>query len=242
MKSQSMTANLRVILSAAIAALPLLSAAGAAEPADAPVHALTQAAQTAQKSGATSAAVLQQSGIVKYTTGMTMNALVGRPNTDFVELSDGQRVRVGDLRRLEAAAQKMRTPARGGVPSAFRVQPASTGTRLNNAADLGAALRRSDNETVQLPSGRLATVGQIKFVMPKVEQRLGHPLSAAPNRPNLSGPALKISKSATKDEWKGILQKPDNTVIESPNGTRITVGELKQALRTTPAPPAPRQP
>ncbi len=170
--------------------------------------------------------------IVKYTPNMHITDLAGRPDTDFVELSSGRRVRVSDLRRLESIAGKLRT-AKGNLPMALKAKPADSGTRINNAADLSAALKRSDNETVQLPSGRFATVGQIKLVLPRVEQQIGHPLSTAPKRPNLSGPTIKVSNGTTKDEWMGIFQKQDSTVLESPNGTRITVGELKQALRTT---------
>ena len=178
--------------------------------------------------------------IVKRTPNMRMTDLAGRSDTDLVELSDGRRVRVGDLRRLQAVQQKMRAAVPGSrLPAAFKIKPAATGTRMNNAADLAAALKRPDNETVQLPSGRLATVGQIKLVQPLVEKRLGHKLDAASLRPNLSGPAIKVSRSASKDEWKGILQKPDNTVLESPNGTRITVGELKQSLSSSGKNPPP---
>ena len=106
----------------------------------------------------------------------------------------------------------------------------SAGTRVNNAADLAAALKHSDNESVQLPSGRLATVGQIKRLQPMVEKQLGRKLTSIPQRPNLEGPAIKISKNISKEEWKGIFQKPDNTVLESPSGKRITVGELKKTL------------
>jgi len=170
--------------------------------------------------------------ILKYTPNLRTTDLAGRPDTDFLELSNGHRMRLGDVRRLTATAQKMRSAAPGSrLPAALKMKPAATGIRVNNAADLAAALKRSDNETVQLPSGRLATVGQIKLVQPLVEKRLGRKLTAVPSRPNLAGPAIKISKSTTKDELKGIFQKPDSTVLESPNGTRITVGELKQALK-----------
>ncbi len=181
--------------------------------------------------------------IVKYTPNMPANALVGRPDSDFVELSDGRRLRVGDVRRLTATAQKMRVAPVRQLPPALTAKPAATGKRVNNAAELAAALKLPDNETVVLPSGRRVTVGQIKFVQPQVEKRLGRQLTSAPQRPGLTGPAIKISKSTTKDEWKSILQKPDGTVIESPNGTRITVGELKQALAGGKSPAgAPRKP
>ena len=116
------------------------------------------------------------------------------------------------------------------MPAALKIKPAATGTRINNAADLAAALKRPGNETVQLPSGRLATVGQIKFLQPEVEKRLGRKLNALPQRPNLSGPAIKITKGTTKSEWVDILHKDPGTVLENPKGTRITVGELKAYL------------
>jgi hypothetical protein len=179
--------------------------------------------------------VIAEAGVVKYTPNMRMTDLAGRPDTDHVEFSGGRRVSVGDLRRLTATAQQMRAAAPGSrLPATLKIKPAATGTRINNASDLAAALKRSDNETVQFPSGRLATVGQVKLLQPLVEKQLGRKLTAAPLRPNLAGPAIKVSQSTTKDEWKGILQKPDSTVIESPSGKRITVGELKQTLRTTP--------
>jgi len=64
-----------------------------------------------------------------------------------------------------------------------------------------------------------------------VEKRLGYKLSTLLEKPDLTGPAIKIGPSTTQAEWKNIfLQKPDGTIIESPTGKRITVGELKQAM------------
>jgi hypothetical protein len=194
------------------------------------IHAPVPAA--AQPGGATSAPVAQQPGILKHTPSMRLTDLAGRPDTDVVEFSGGRRMSVGALRRLAAAAQKLRAPGTYRMPAALRTRPAAAGTRVDTPADLTAALKGADNETVRLPSGRLATVGEIRFVLPKVPGRLA--------RPSLSGPAIKVSKNTTADAWKGILQQPDATVLESPNGTRMTVGELKQALAGSgkTAPPA----
>ncbi|MBS3917826.1 MAG: hypothetical protein KG012_02955 [Deltaproteobacteria bacterium] len=184
-------------------------------------------------------AAFVESAVVKHTPNMRMTDLAGRPDADEVEFPGGERVSVRTMRRLETVAPKLRAPGVYRMPPTLQTKPAATGTRINNATDLAAALKRSDNQTVQLPSGRLATVGQIKFVQPQVEKNLGRSLSAVTQRPSLSGTAIKISQNTTEEEWKSILQKPDNTVLESPNGTRITVGELKQAFRTTP--PAERE-
>jgi hypothetical protein len=181
-------------------------------------------------------------GVVKYSSGMPASVLAKRPDTDLVELSNGRRIRLGDIRRLKAAAARIRATAPGSkLPKAFRIKPAATGTRLANSADLSAALKRSDNETVVLPSGRRTTVGMIRLLQPEVEKRLGRPLSAAATPLALSGPAIHVN---AKSDWKTILGKPDGTVLEAPNGKRITVGELKQALAaSTPTlrlPPAKR--
>lgn len=167
-------------------------------------------------------------GIVKFSPKMPESALAGRPDTDLVELSDGRRIRLGDIRRLKAAAGKIRAAAPGSrLPKAFRAKPAATGTKLSRAADLAAALQRGDNETVVLPSGRRTTVGMVRLLQPEVEKRLGRPITAGARPADRSGSAVKVD---AKTDWKTILRKPDGTVLEAPNGDRITVGELKQAL------------
>jgi hypothetical protein len=172
-------------------------------------------------------------GVVIYSPNMRVSSLAGRPDTDQVEFPGGRRMSVGTLRRLEAIAPKLRAPGMFRLPPALNARPAATGQRLSNSADLAAALRRSNSDTVQLPSGRLVTVGQIRFVQPRVEKALGRSLTAVPRRPGLSGPAIKVSGATTADEWKAIFRKPDGTALESPDGTRITVGELKHALQTS---------
>jgi len=171
------------------------------------------------------------SNIIKYTPNTTLKSLAGRPDSDLVEFSNGRRISVGRLRSLEAAQQKMLASVPGRrLPAALKVKATTTGTMVRNSADLNAALQRSDSETVQFPSGRLATVGQMKFVQPLVEKKLGKKLTQVP-----SAEIIKISNATTLSDWKIIFQKPDSTVLESPNGKRITVGDLKQAMAKTPS-------
>lgn len=184
-------------------------------------------------------AAATEPGVVKFNPTMPASALAGRPDTDRLELPDGRRVKIGDIRRLTAAAKKMQAEGPGSrLPKAFRTRPAATGTPINNAADLSAALKRPDTDTVVLPSGRRVTVGMIKQFRPHVEKKIGRSLTAGAKPPDISGTAIKVDK---KTDWKAILQKPDATVIEAPNGTRITVKELRQAVDAAPArrnPPA----
>jgi len=172
--------------------------------------------------------------VVKLNANLRLNQLGARPDSDLVELSDGKRVRLGDLRRIELAAKKLRSaPATAIVPQGLRFKPAATGIRVDNADALVAALKRPDSDTVVLPSGRRATVGQLRFVQARVEARLGRPLGVSPRRPATTGAALKVT---AQTDWKAILKRPDNTVLESPSGKRITVGELKLAIRNNQLP------
>lgn len=186
---------------------------------------LTVSLSAASEQGA---AFASAPGIVKFAPNLSAAALAKRPDTDLVELSNGRRIRLGDVRRLRAVAQKIRSSAPGsGLPKAFRVKPAATGTKLSRAADLSAALKLPDDATVVLPSGRRTTVGMIRLLRPEIEARLGRPLSAAPPGGSPAGPVIQVD---AKTDWKAILGKLDGTVLEAPNGKRITVGELKQAL------------
>ncbi len=166
-------------------------------------------------------------GVVKFTPKMPASALAPLSDADRVELPDGRQVRMGDVRRLREAARKMHARKGAPLPAGLRLKPAPTGTPLRSASDLAAALQRPDADTVVLPSGRKVTVGMIRLLQPQVEKRTGRPLVAGPKRPNLSGAAIKVG---AQTDWKDVLQRPDGTVLEAPDGTRITVGELKKSL------------
>ena len=166
-------------------------------------------------------------GALKFTPKMPASALTPLSDADRVELPDGHQVRMGDVRRLKEAARKMRARKGAPLPAGLRTKPAPTGTPVRNASDLADALKRPDTDTVVLPSGRKVTVGMIRLLQPQVEKRTGRPIAAGPKRPNLSGSAVKVG---AKTDWKDVLQRPDGTVLEAPDGTRITVGELKKSL------------
>jgi hypothetical protein len=188
-------------------------------------------------------AFAQQPIIVKYTPNMTVQSLAGRPDTDIVELRSGRHVTVGDVRRLDAVMQKLRAPKVDRTPAAFAVNPAATGRQLHNSHEIAEALARANaGETVRLPSGRLVTIGQLRAVQPLVEEKLGYKLDSALRPPNLSGPAIKFTrpnvktitlsdKQALQAQWQDILKnQPDDKVLESPSGIRVTVGQAKQYL------------
>ena len=175
--------------------------------------------------------VMAAPGVVKLTPNLKAGQLAGRPDTDQIELSNGSRVRLGDIRRLKAVAAKIRAAKPGSkLPQAFRLKPAATGIHLATAQDLTAALKHDDKETVVLPSGKRTTVGMIRFLQPEIERRLGHPLAGSAGTRSLTGQVTKVNANS---DWKSILQKPDGAVLEAPNGQKITVGELKQVLASS---------
>jgi hypothetical protein len=178
--------------------------------------------------------------IIKFTPHMTSASLVGRPDTDLIEFSNGQRMSVGSLHRLRLAVQKMHGSTVNMMPAALHIKPDGNNIKVHIKAgsDIATALKLPDSNTVRFPSGRVATAAQIKFVQPYVEKKLGRKLTDIPQRPNLSGPTIKFKANMTKEEQKAQMmtvfdakKTPDSTVIESPNGVRVSVGELKAEMK-----------
>ncbi len=188
----------------------------------------------------TATTVTQASGttrVIPFAQARKPGVLRSLAPNDEIELSNGVRLRVSELRKLSSKAGEMHAHARSRMPKALRLKPATTGRQVRNAGDLEQAIKQAnDSETLVLPSGRHVTVGLVRMVQPQVEKRLGRKLSSLPIR---SGPLLKVTEHS---DWKEILQKSDNTVLQTPGGTRITVGELKQALQESDSSTLPQTP
>jgi hypothetical protein len=186
----------------------------------------SKAASMATQGGATG------SSILKISPGMSPAVLAGRPDSESVQLPSGRTITLGKLRELSRLSQRLKEAKAKPLPTALTLQPAKTGRLVKNANDLSAALKRPDSETVQLPSGKRITVGTLRYLQPLVEQRLGRKFSDAGTQPDRAAKIIKIESTTDKKAWINILKQPDATVLESPAGKRITVGELKLALET----------
>lgn len=167
--------------------------------------------------------------VIHYTPTLSAAALRGRPDSDVVEFANGRQARLGDLRRLTAFAGRLRAAPVRPLPPALTMRPAASGTRVNDANELAAALARPDADTLELPSGRRLTVAQLKFLQPQIEKEIGRRLDAR-------APAYVAIKVDARTDWKRILQMPDYTLLEAPDGSRVTVADIKRALREQ-APP-----
>lgn len=171
-----------------------------------------------------------QNNMLKLTPDMSAATLAGRPDSTLVLLPSGKTIKLGKLRRLLDLSRKAKQAKAKPLPRALTLQPAQAGHPVRDAQDLSAALKRSDRETLQLPSGKRITVGMLRYLQPLVEQRLGRKLSGPATRSKRTGNIIKIKKTTDKEDWIKILQQPDSTILENPNGKRVTVGELKLTL------------
>jgi hypothetical protein len=174
---------------------------------------------------ALNAAPAADASVIRYSPGMNAEQFRALPDSARLVLPDGRQLRVGDLRKLTALGKQMRATTRKQLPPALVQRSAPRGTRVASADDLRAALSRPDTDTIELPSGKRMTVGQLRFVMPQVERGLGRPLGAG------GAAAARVIHVNARSDWKGILKMPDATLLETSNGTRVTVGDIKRRLR-----------
>ncbi len=168
--------------------------------------------------------------MLKIQPGMSPATLAGRPSNELVMLPSGKTISIGKLQKFSAISKKLRQVKNQPQRMGLKYQPAATGIQVKNAMDLSAALQRPDSDTVQLPSGKLVTVELLHYLQPEVERRIGHNMASTSVKHELNGKPIKVQKTTEKEYWKEILLKPDSTVLETPDGQRITVGELKQFL------------
>lgn len=183
----------------------------------------------------------QQARVIKLDPGVTAASLKARPDTDLLELSDGRRIPLGDIRRLGALSRRMKAAVPGAPrPAALTLKPSAgrPDMSVKSAADLADALRLPDTATVELPSGRRATAALLRLLQPQVELRTGRRLRAAPG----PGPSGEIVKVSARTDWREVFKKPDGTVLESPDGTRITLADLKRSIASGKGPSRGRQP
>ncbi|MHC3993826.1 hypothetical protein ACXWTF_03300 [Thiomicrolovo sp. ZZH C-3] len=188
-----------------------------------PASAAQSTAPAAQSSAAKS---------IAYKPGLTMADLMSAAPAERVVFQSGRSISVEDLRRLQSFQHKLRAAKASPAAAALRRKPDARNvkTAITTRADLTNALRLPDDDTVRLPSGKLVTAKVLKMAYGLAEQRIRRSSAAPAKRSLPQGKAVNVTASNDKAYWRGILQKPDDTVLQSPGGKRITVGELKSYL------------
>ncbi len=177
--------------------------------------------------GAPINAQLQNAKIVRLSPGVGRAQVLQLRDDQIIETPSGRQISVSTYRRLQVAMSgaQARGAAKAAAPFAYS-KPAG-GITLPAGETSAQLLKRPDSTVVRFPNGSVASVAQVKSIRPFIEQRYGVSLDA-PAPAQLAGPAVKVSNlQGAFGEMKG---KSDNTVLESPKGTRVTVGDLKLAL------------
>ncbi len=117
-------------------------------------------------------------------------------------------------------------------------KPTSAATVRVNANNFSTLRAMPNNAVLELPNGLKLTNGEMKQLetleaRTNIAQLMGANVSLATSLANNPGakyagmPAIKLKTPADIAQLKG---KPDSTIVEAPDGTRSTLGELKAAL------------
>jgi hypothetical protein len=161
------------------------------------------------------------------------------PPDAVVETSSGRKVTAAHfvatmdgLKGLSAKQAKLK-------PMAFNFSRPTAAAAVKINANTFASVRAMPHNTVlELPSGVKLTNGELKQLetleaRTNIRQLMGSSVSIAASVPNNAAakyaglPAIKLRTQADIAQLKG---KPDSTIVEAPDGTRSTLGELKAAL------------
>lgn len=170
--------------------------------------------------------------IFQLSPRVSVTTLAHIKNTDFVRLPSGRIIQMKHIRDAAKLSKRLHNirNKKKSLPASLRLKPAATGIPVKSISELVTVLETAkDGDTIQLPSGRLVTAAQLRFIQPELEKQLGKKLSRFKPK-NKKKNVVKIIASTDKRYWENILKKPDDTVLETEDGSFFTVGELKKTL------------
>jgi len=181
-----------------------------------------------------SAEELRSAHVVRVKGSISSSQLTQLSSEQLIETSNGKRIKVGSYRQLQQYFSA--GAASGGVRHEMQVPILQTahgkGSPIVRGTTPQQLLSRPDTDLIQLSSGNTVSVAQLKALVPYVERVYGVQLhGVAASRSVYSGPASHIQTAA---DLKNFKNAPDSTVLESPKGTRVTLGDLRHALGLTP--------
>ena len=165
--------------------------------------------------------------LVRLSPGVSRAQVLQLRDDQLIETPSGRQLTVAKYRQLTQviASAQARGVARAAAPFAYS-KPAG-GITLPASETSAQLLARPDSTVVRFANGAVATVAQVKAMKPFVEQRYGvsldTPAVAAP-----SGPAVKVADLPSA--LAQVKNQSESTILESPKGTRVTVGQMRLAL------------
>lgn len=200
--------------------------------------ALSAAAQAVQWRPGISAAELGSARVVRTPAGVRANDLRMLRDDQVLETPSGRHIQVGRFRQIQRAFEIARLRSAQPRPQAFRIlapTPRIAPVPLRPHETAAELLARPPDQVVRLPDGHTATVAQLRAIAPYVQQRYHVNVYGAPTaRLAPVGPATRITSLA---QLKALPRNlPDSTILQSPSGARVTLGEVRQVLKARPKP------
>lgn len=195
------------------------------------------AARTVQWRPSVAAAELQSAQIVRVAPGFRRADLSALRDDQMIETPSGNRVAVRKLRFIQQAVAAARIKTAMRRQGAFQILPPTFAPCVKPAPGETAAqiLARPPTDVICTPSGKGVSVAQLRLIAPTVRQR-PQLRSIRPFAP--AGPAILIaSRQDLRAQFHTNLKNaPDSTVLVSPKGTRVTVGQLRALLKANASP------
>ncbi|MBB5202864.1 hypothetical protein HNQ51_000157 [Inhella inkyongensis] len=159
---------------------------------------------------------------------VTLQTLRALPPDTLVQTRSGRQVPARQVLALAdaiRAAQQQRPQAR---ELQFSRSTGSPAVNLAPGVNLAAVMARPATDVVQLPNGQRLSVADLQKLDALSRQINGRGFVAGTPARAPAGPAIKIDSARDLDKLRS---QPDSTVLENPQGQRITLGELRQAAR-----------
>lgn len=172
---------------------------------------------------ATPSTTNDQFEVTKTTKMAEIRAL---PDNKLVRMKSGQVIPAKNLKIFADMLKNAKT--KSGVPRAsekFSSPQGAAQIQLTKGTNLHVLKGRNASEVMQLPSGRKLTVGDFKKLDQIAVVMTGKSItSRQADLPKGSGTPIKIK---SKKDFATFTDKPDSTILESPSGKKITLGELR---------------
>lgn len=172
--------------------------------------------------------------------GQSLKTLASASKNSRVALVAGQTTSVAMLGKIEQLQTKLRANrVVKPVPLSLENAVAQSVVGQNNFT-VTEALKRPANEVIQIGTRKytaenLRKMDALLKANPRdprgIAERVARPTATA----STAGPIVKVTRAESLQQ---MLNKPDNTVLESTNGKKATVAQIKQYLakeRMTPA-------
>jgi len=172
--------------------------------------------------------------------GQSLKTLAAAPKDSRVALVGGQTTSVAMLGKIEQLQIKLRTnrvvkPVPLSLPNVV-----AQGVVGQNNLTINEALKRPANEVIQINTRKytaedLRKIDALLKANPRDPRGIAERTGRATAGTSSTGPIVKVTR---RESLQQLLSKPDNTVLETRNGKKATVAQIKQYLakeRLTPA-------